>query len=97
MVVISSSFQCECGCGKSVTDFVFHYIHHKDTSVGLGDEVELKEKVIWWIQHAPEEEWAGFGEVLLRKQMILQDYLNSFGKKEGVVDEITLYVLSRML
>ena len=76
---------------------MFHYIHHKDTSVGLGDEVELKEKVIQWIQHAPEEEQAGFGEVLLRKQMILQDYLDLFGKKEGVVDEITLYVLSRML
>ena len=76
---------------------MFHYIHHKDTSVGLSNEVELKEKVIRWIQHAPEEEWVGFGEVLLRKQMILQDYLNSFRKKEGVVDEITLYVLSRML
>ena len=76
---------------------MFHYIHHKDTSVGLGDKVELIEKVIWWIQHAPEEEQVGFGEVLLRKQMMLQDYLNSFGKKEGVVDEITLYVLFRML
>ena len=76
---------------------MFHYIHHKDTSVGLSNKVELKEKVIWWIQHAPKEERVGFGEVLLRKQMILQDYLDSFGKKEGVVDEITLYVLSRIL
>ena len=45
-VVISSSFQCECGRDKTLTEFVFHYVQHKDLSVGLGTEVELKEKVI---------------------------------------------------
>ena len=45
-VVISSSFQCKCGCDKTLTEFVFHYVRHKDLSVGLGTEVELKEKVI---------------------------------------------------
>ena len=59
--------------------------------------MELKEKVIQWIQHAPEEEKSGFGEVLLHKQMMLQDYVEDFCKADGMVDEITLYVLSRML
>ena len=96
-VVISSSFQCECGHDKTVTEFVFHYVRHKDLSVGLGTKVELKEKVIWWIQHASEEEKSGFGEVLLHKQMMLQDYVEDFGKADGMVDEITLCVLSRLL
>ena len=96
-VVISSSFQCKCGCDKTVTEFVFHYVWHKDLSVGLGTEVELKEKVIRWIQHVSEEEKSGFGEVLLCKQMMLQDYVEDFSKADGMVDEITLYVLSRML
>ena len=46
-----------------MTDFFLHYVHHKDLTVGLGDGKELKEKVIWWIQHATEEERSGFGEV----------------------------------
>ena len=96
-VVISSSFQCKCGHDKTLTEFVFHYVWHKDLSVGLGTEVELKEKVIRWIQHASEEDKSGFGEVLLRKQMMLQDYVEDFSKADGMVDEITLYVLSRML
>ena len=80
-----------------MTEFVFHYVWHKDLRVGLGTEVELKEKVIRWIQHASEEEKSGFGEVLLHKQMMLQDYVEDFSKADGMVDKITLYVLSRLL
>ena len=77
--------------------YLFHYVCHKDLSVGLGNEKEFKECVIRWIQHATEEERSGFGEVLLLKQMILQESLDTFGKPDGKPDEITIYVLSRML
>ena len=70
------------------TQYLFHYVHHKDLSVGLGNEKELKVCVIRWIQHVTEEERSGFGEVLLQKQMILQEYLDTFGKPDGIPDEI---------
>ena len=62
-----------------MTDFFLHYVHHKDLTVGLGDGKELKEKVIQWIQHATEEERSGFGEVMLCKQMTLDEWLDKFG------------------
>ena len=81
----------------NVTDFFLHYVHHKDLTVGLGDGKELKEKVIQWIQHATEEERSGFGEVMLHKQMTLDEWLDKFGAGDGKVDELVVYVLSRLL
>ena len=34
-----------CRTGLDPTEFVFHYIHHKDVSVGLGDENCIKDKL----------------------------------------------------
>ena len=80
-----------------MTDFFLHYVHHKDLTVGLGDGKELKEKVIQWIQHATEEERSGFGEVMLHKQMTLDEWLDKFGVGDGEVDELVIYVLSILL
>ena len=71
-----------------MTDFFLHYVHHKGLTVGLGDGKELKEKVIWWIQHATDEERSGFGEVMLCKQMTLDEWLDKFGAGDGEVDEL---------
>ena len=80
----------------NVTDFFLHYVCHKDLTVGLGDGKELKEKVIQWIQHATEEERSGFSEVMC-KQMTLDEWLDKFGVGDGEVDELVIYVLSRLL
>ena len=72
----------------NLTEFFFHYVHHKDLTVGLGDGKELKEKVIRWIQHATDEERSGFGEVMLHKQMMLDEWLDKFGAADGEVDEL---------
>ena len=66
-------------------------------TVGLGNEKELKEKVIHWIQPSTEEERSGFGEVMLCKQMMLDKWLDKFGAPDGQVDELVMYVLSQML
>ena len=78
-------------------EFLFHYVHHKDLTVGLGDDKQLKEKVIWCIQHATDQERSRFGEVMLHKQMMLDEWLDKFGTTDGVVDELVMYVLSRLL
>ena len=90
-------FQCDCGKGMNLTEFFFHYVHHKDLTVGLSDGKELKEKVIQLIQHATDQERSGFGEVMLCKQMMLDDWLDKFGAADGEVDELVVYVLSRLL
>ena len=90
-------FQCDCGKGRNVTEFFFHYVHHKDVTVGLGDEKQLKEKVIWWIQHATDEERSSFREVMPCKQMMLDEWLDKFGAANGEVDELVVYVLSHLL
>ena len=58
---------------------------------------ELKEKVIWWIQHATDEERSSFSEVMLCKQMMLDEWLDKFGAGDGEVDELVMYVVSRLL
>ena len=58
---------------------------------------ELKEKVIWWIQHATDEERSSFSEVMLCKQMMLDEWLKKFGATDGEVDELVVYVVSRLL
>ena len=78
----------------NATEYMFHYVHHKDLSVGLGNEKVLKEKVIHWIQHSTEEERSGFGEVMLHKQMMLDEWLDKFGAADGQIDELVMYVLS---
>ena len=78
-------------------DYLFHYVHHKDLTVGLGNEKELKEKVIHCIQHSTKEERWGFGEIMLCKQMMLDKWLDKFGAPDGQVDELVVYVLSQML
>ena len=93
----SRLFQCDCGKDLNTTDYIYHYVHHKDLTVGLGDGKELKEKVIRWIQHSPDEERAGFGEVMLWKQMMLNEWLDKFGAPDGLVDELALYVMSQLL
>ena len=98
MVVISCiAFQCDCSKGMNLMEFFFHYVHHKDLTVGLGDGKELREKVILWIQHATDQERSGFGEVMLCKQMMLDKWLDKFGAADGEVDELVVYVLSRLL
>ena len=82
-------FQCDCGKDLNTTNYIYHYVHHKDLTVGLGDGKELKEKVIRWIQHSPDEERAGFGEVMLWKQMMLNERLDKFGAPDGLVDEFS--------
>ena len=81
----------------NLTEFFFHCVHHKDLTVGLGDGKELKEKVIQWIHHATDKERSGFGEVMLHKQMMLDEWLDKFGAAVGEVDELVIYVLSRLL
>ena len=87
----------------NATQYFFHYVHHKDLSVGLGDEKELKEKVIQWIKQATEEERSGFREVILHKQIMLDEWLLCWmnGWKscaaDGEIDELVVYVLSHML
>ena len=66
-------------------------------TVGLGKEKDLKEKVICWIQHSTEEERSGFGEVMLHKQMMLDEWLDKFSAVDGQIDELVMYVLSQML
>ena len=75
-------------------DYIFHYVHHKDLTVGLGNEKELKEKGIHWIQHSTEEKRLGFGEIMLCKKMMLDKLLDKFGAPDGQVDELFVYVLS---
>ena len=81
----------------NATDYLFHYVHHKDLTVGLGNKKELKEKLIHWIQHSTKEERLGFGEIMLHKQMMLDEWLDKFGASDGQVDELVVYVLSQML
>ena len=78
----------------NTTNYLFHYVHHKDLTVGLGNEKELKEKVIHWIQHSTEEERLGFGEIMLCKKMMLDKLLDKFSAPDGQVDELVVYVLS---
>ena len=93
----STLFQCDCGKDLNTTDYIYHYVHHKDLTVGLGDWKELKKKVIRWIQHSPDEERASFGEVMLQKQMMLNEWLDKFGAPDGLVDKLALYVMSQLL
>ena len=91
------SFQCDCSKGMNKSEFFFHYVHHKDVTIGLGDNKELKEKVIWWIQHATDQERSSFSEVMLCKQMMLDEWLDKFGATDEEVDELVIYMVSRLL
>ena len=57
-----------------------------------------KRQIIRWIQHSPDTERRAFSEVLMQKQIGVNEYIDKFRKKDdGKVDEITLYALSHML
>ena len=67
-----------------------------DASVGIGDEQNIKQAIIQWVEMCPREEHGMFGEYNTQKQWSWNNFLMNL-KTRFCVDKSVLYVLSIIL
>ena len=74
---------------------VFHRIVHLEDRYTYDDQV--KELITRWVKYAPKQTMSIFMDYLHRKSMKVDDWLCNFNKSNYIMDEMGLYVLSRIL
>ena len=74
---------------------VFHRIVHLEDRYTSNDQV--KELITRWVEHVPKQTMSIFADYLLRKSMKVDDWIRDFNKSNYILDEMGLYVLSRIL